>query len=118
MKQNRRQSRLDIGENSESNVRVLRNSQNQPFIVETSLEKNLLNALVELDAAVKAMPSANPKLDLLKLFARIDELAKALPRDADPILLHYLHKKSYQKARLFLQGRETENAAGNCRHMN
>jgi hypothetical protein len=86
--------------------------------VDTLLEKNLLNTLVELDAAVKAMPSANPKLDLLKLFARIDELAKELPRNADPVLLHYLHKKSYQKARLFLQGREAENAAGNCRHVN
>jgi hypothetical protein len=83
-----------------------------------TLERNLLNALVDLDAAVKAMPSANPKLDLLKLFARIDELAKELPRDSDPVLLHYLHKKSYQKARLFLQGREAENAAGNCHHVN
>ncbi|MGB7769261.1 MAG: hypothetical protein WBN22_10475 [Verrucomicrobiia bacterium] len=86
--------------------------------VDTLSEKNLLNTLVELDAAVQAMPSANPKLDLLKLFARIDELAKQLPRDADPTLLHYLHKKSYQKARLFLQGREAGNAAGNGRHLN
>jgi hypothetical protein len=86
--------------------------------VETLLEKNLLSTLVELDVAVKAMPSANPKLDLLKLFARIDELAKELPRDADPILLHYLHKKSYQKARLFLQERDSENQIGNCRHVN
>ncbi|MGA2684473.1 MAG: hypothetical protein ABSF51_05425 [Verrucomicrobiota bacterium] len=86
--------------------------------MEMTLERNLLNALVDLDAAVKAMPSANPKLDLLKLFARIDELAKELPRDSDPVLLHYLHKKSYQKARLFLQGREAENAAGNCHHVN
>ena len=53
-----------------------------------------------------------------ELFARIDELAKELPRDSDPVLLHYLHKKSYQKARLFLQGREAENAAGNCHHVN
>jgi hypothetical protein len=84
--------------------------------VESSLKKNLLNALVELDAAVKALPSANPKPDLLPLFVRIDELAKQLPRDADPALLHYLHKKSYEKARLFLQGRDAENQVGNCRH--
>jgi len=88
------------------------------WAVEETLEKNLLNTLVELDVAVKAMPSANPKLDLLKLFARIDELVKQLPCDSDPILLHYLHKKSYQKARLYLQGRDMENAAGNCRHLN
>ncbi len=86
--------------------------------VERLLEKNLLSTLVELDVAVKAMPSANPKMDLLKLFERIDELADQLPRDTDPVLLHYLHKKSYQKARRFLQGREAENAAGNCRHLN
>jgi len=86
--------------------------------VETSLEKSLLKALIELDAAVKTAPSANPKPDLLSRFARIDELAKQLPRDTDPALLHYLQKKSYEKARLFLQGRDAENQAGNCRHIN
>ena len=82
------------------------------------LEKNLLAALDGLDAAVKAMPAANPKPNLLPLFARIDELAKQLPADADPPLLHYLHKKSYEKARLYLLGRDAENQAGNCRHVN
>jgi len=86
--------------------------------VEVTWEKNLLNALTDLDVAVKAMPSANPKLNLLKLFARIEELAKQLPRDTDPTLLHYLRKKSYQKARLFLQGRDADNVAGNCQHLN
>ena len=50
--------------------------------VEVTLEKKLLNTLMELDAAVKAMPSANPKLDLLKLFARIEELEKQLAQYA------------------------------------
>lgn len=86
--------------------------------MESSLKKNLLNALVELEAAVRSMPSANPKPDLLPLFARIDELAMQLPRDAGPTLLHYLHKKSYEKARLFLQGQDAKNQAGNCRHVN
>ena len=79
--------------------------------------KNILAALVELDTAVKTMPAVNPKPSLLPLFARIDELAKQLPRDADPTLLHYLHKKSYEKARLFLQNCDAENQAGNCRHV-
>ena len=79
--------------------------------------KNILAALVELDCTVKTMPTANPKPNLLPLFARIDELTRQLPRDADPTLLHYLHKKSYEKARLFLQDREAENRAGNCRHV-
>jgi len=82
-----------------------------------SLEQNLLSALIELDAAVKTMAAANPKPDLLSLFAHIDELTKQLPRDADPTLLHYLHKKSYGKARLFLQDRDAENQVGNCRHV-
>lgn len=86
------------------------------FDVEATLEKDLLKTLVELDVAVKAMP--NPQLNLLELFARIDELANQLPHDTDPTLLHYLRKKSYQKARLFLQGRDGENAAGNCHHLN
>lgn len=72
---------------------------------------------MELDVAIKAMPSANPKPDLLKLFARIDQLARQLPRDADPVLLHYFQRKSYEKARLYLQGRDAENQIGNCRHI-
>lgn len=79
--------------------------------------QKLLSALVELDDAIKTMPVANPKPNLMPLFARIDELAKQLPRDADPTLLHYLHKKSYEKARLFLQNRDAENQVGNCRHV-
>lgn len=85
--------------------------------MESSLEKNLLNALVELDGAVKAMAAAAPKRDLLALFHRIDDLAKQLPPNADPALRHYLSKKSYEKALLFLQGRDAENHAGNCRHI-
>ena len=82
--------------------------------MEVTLERDLLNTLLELDTAVKAMP--NPKLNLLRLFSRIEELAKQLPRDTNPRLLHYLRKKSYQKARLFLQGLDAENATGNCQH--
>jgi len=85
--------------------------------VETSLEKNLLKTLVALDAAVKTLPSARPKPDLLPLLARIEELAKQLPRETDPTLLHYLHRKSYEKARRFLQGRDADNQVGNCRHV-
>jgi hypothetical protein len=53
----------------------------------------------------------------MPLFERIDNLTRQLPKETDPSLLHYLHKKSYEKARLFLQGRDTENAEGNCRHV-
>ena len=60
------------------------------------------------------MPSANPKPDLLPLFARLEELTRQLPPNTDPNLLHYLHKKSYEKARLWLEGRGANNARGNC----
>ena len=82
-----------------------------------SAEENLLAALTQLDSVVRTMAVTNPKPNLLPLFARIDELAQQLPRDTDPTLRHYLQKKSCEKARLYLQGREAENQAGNCRHV-
>ena len=84
----------------------------------TETEKNILTALLDLENAVKSMPTANPKPNLLLLFSRIDELTRELPPKADPSLLHYLHKKSYEKARLFLQDRDNENAMGSCGHVN
>jgi hypothetical protein len=82
----------------------------------TATEQNILETLVELDRQVKSMPTANPKPNLLPLFNRLDELMRQLPRQTAPELLHYLNKKSYEKARLFLEGRDAENAAGNCGH--
>ena len=83
----------------------------------TSIENELLATLTQLAETVRAMPTTNPKPNLLPVFNRLDELTKQLPRNADPTLLHYLHKKSYEKARLFLKGRDAENQAGNCRHV-
>lgn len=80
----------------------------------TATETEILKALTELDTAVKSLRTAHPKPDLQSLFHRIDALASEMPREADPQLRHYLAKKSYEKARLFLEGRDTENAAGNC----
>jgi len=83
----------------------------------TETEQNILQALLQLEAAVESMPKTIPKPNLQPLFARLDELTRQLPQSADPNLMHYLHKKSYQKARLFLQGRDGENAEGNCGHV-
>jgi hypothetical protein len=77
-------------------------------------ERAILQALVELGTAVKSLPTANPKPNLVPLFTRLDELTRQLPKNASPDLLHYLHKKSYEKARLWLEGRGAENARGNC----
>jgi len=83
----------------------------------TETERELLHSLLELERTVKSLPTANPKPNLLPLFTRLDELTNRLPREADPTLLHYLHKKSYEKARLWLEDRDAENQAGNCHHV-
>jgi hypothetical protein len=83
----------------------------------TETEQQILHGLLELEATVARMATAQPKPSLLPLFNRLDNLTRQLPPTTDPTLLHYLHKKSYEKARLFLQGREAENQAGNCGHV-
>lgn len=83
----------------------------------TETEGAILQALVRLDSAVKSMATVNPKPNLLPIFAEIDGLAGQLPQGTDRQLLHYLQNKSYEKARLFLQGRDAENVEGNCGHV-
>jgi hypothetical protein len=80
----------------------------------TTTEQQILDTLLELESAVARMRRETPKPSLLPIFSRLDNLSQALPPATDPMLLHYLRKKSYEMARLFLQGREGENAAGNC----
>ena len=82
----------------------------------TGVEQTIWQTLVELEKQVKAMASASPKPSLLPLFSRLDELTRELPPGTAPELQHYLHKKSYEKARLFLEGRDAENATGPCGH--
>ena len=82
----------------------------------TAIEQELLRALTELDRLVKSMAATRPKPNLLPVFTRVDDLARQLPKATAPELIHYLQKKSYEKARLFLEGRDAENAAGNCGH--
>jgi len=77
-------------------------------------EQALLRTLNELDVAVKSMPTAGSKPNLLPIFERLDMLASQLPKGAHPDLLHYLNRKSYEKARLLLEGRDPENARGTC----
>jgi hypothetical protein len=52
------------------------------------------------------MATTNPKPNLLPIFSRLDELARQLPPGTEPDLLHYLHRKSYQKACALLQQRQ------------
>lgn len=77
----------------------------QPANAMTTTEQEILETLKELDAAVARMASATPKPDLKPIFARIDSLAGQLPAGTDPQLRHFLQRKSYQKARAFLEER-------------
>ncbi|MSR43534.1 MAG: hypothetical protein EXS29_08485 [Pedosphaera sp.] len=79
----------------------------------TETEQAILAALRDLEATVKRMPTANPKPNLLPLFACIDALAAQMPPDTAPDLRHYLQRKSYEKARLWLEGIDPEK--GTCR---
>ena len=81
----------------------------------TETENEILTTLLDLEDKITSMATADPKPNLIPVFEKLDQLTASLPRGTSPDLLHYLHKKSYQKARLFLQGRDAENAAGNCR---
>lgn len=80
----------------------------------SEIERDILTTLVELQSAVENLRTASPKPDLRAIFDRLDDLTERLPPNADPNLLHYLHKKSYEKARLWLEGRDAENARGGC----
>ena len=84
--------------------------------MKTPVEQELLDALAQLDNAIKAMPAIGAKPNLLLLFARIYELGNQLLPKADPELRHFLQRKSYEKARLLLQRRDAENQVGNRRH--
>jgi len=80
----------------------------------TETEQLILDELTSLETALANL-QLDPKPNLVAIFERIDELTGQLPKNGDPELLHFLHKKSYEKARFHLQGRSAENARGTCR---
>ena len=73
----------------------------------------LARTLDEYLDAVTRQKMPNPP-DLMTIFARLDLLEKEIDIGYPPQLRHYLHQKSYRKAHLYLQGRESENLTGNC----
>ena len=82
----------------------------------TETETNILETLLELENAARQMATANRKPNLAPLLKRIDALTAQLPTNSDAELRHFLQRRSYEKARLHLQGRSAENARGNCGH--
>ena len=79
----------------------------------TTTEQQLLGALKDMETAVAGMNS-QPKPNLMAHFDRIDALTAGLSDGTDGELMHYLQKKSYEKARLFLEGRLSEIEKGGC----
>lgn len=77
------------------------------------VEAEILAALVELEQTVKSDPLKR-RAALPPLFARLDDLTRQLPPNSDPDLLHFMHRASYEKARLLLEGRGEENRRGTC----
>lgn len=80
----------------------------------TQLEQQLHDALVALDQAVKGFAATKQPVDLMPLFHRIDELGAQLPPDTDPQLVHFLQRKSFEKAMLWLEDRKAEITRGIC----
>ncbi len=74
----------------------------------TETESAILEQLRQLDA------TAARRGDVLPMLAELARLTRSLGPDANPDLLHYLNRRSYEKARLFLEGIDPE--TGVCRH--
>lgn len=80
----------------------------------TLLEQELYDAICDLGGAVKRVAASKERVDLLPYFARIDELSARLPSGTDPQLLHFIQRKSFEKAILWLEGRKAEITRGIC----
>ncbi len=76
----------------------------------TETEQRLLEQLRELEAEV----TRQPRPDLRPRLVELDRLTRALPAQADPELRHFLQRRSYEKARLFLEDRSNEIPRGGC----
>lgn len=74
----------------------------------------LARTLDEYLDAVSRQKTPNPP-DLLAIFTRLDALEAEIDATYPAQLRHYLYQKSYRKAHLYLQDRESENVSGNCR---
>jgi len=75
-------------------------------------QSSVLTVLRELELAVAAVKPPAPNPGLRMALARLEDLTATLPADVPPDLRHYLLKRSYQKARVWLEGGDPE--AGAC----
>ncbi len=79
----------------------------------TETEQHILAALRDLEAAAARCRTETPPPSLTPLFQRLDALAAQLPPGGSHDLRHYLQRRSYEKARLWLEGVDPEK--GTCR---
>ena len=77
-------------------------------------EQQLLDSLETLKNAVEQLASQKAKLDLIGLFAKSTTTRRRFHRALTPRYRTHFQRKSYEKARPFLLGRDAENASGNC----
>lgn len=78
------------------------------------LEMRLLEALQALEVSIRPRPAGSTAVDVRPHLSELDRLTRELPTDADPQLVHFLRRRSYEKARLFLEGRGPEIHQGGC----
>jgi hypothetical protein len=79
-----------------------------------AIEQESLEALRALEGAANAVKQEGTRVPIRPILERLDELAAQLPPETPGDLRHYLQRKSYEKARLFLEGRGSEATPGNC----
>jgi len=91
---------------------VQRNTFYEPHM--PSMDAALVAALTALEQAARARAAGDLSADVRPPLAELDRLTNALPADADPELAHYLRRRSYEKARLFLEGRVGGIEKGGC----
>ncbi len=84
------------------------------------VESELLQALRDLEQAASAARSRPPGAPggsgVLPILERLDLLAQELPPTSSPDLRHFLQRKSYEKARLLLEGSANAKREGRCGH--
>ena len=82
----------------------------------TDVERVIFDKLKELERAVADLQAGvTPKPNLIPLFEELDRLGSTIPRGESGDLRHYIQRKSYEKALMYLEGRDAENARGVCR---
>lgn len=75
-----------------------------------AVEAELLEALRNLEGVV-GTGAPGPRPGLAAALAQVESAGRRLPPGTAPDLLHYVQKRSYEKARLWLEGEDPEKGA-------